>query len=122
MRCDESRLLLPEYSGEPFPHELEVHLATCTACAAEERAYRETLAQVAAIGVETEQLPPRFLDDVLSGLTRPDRVRGVVRRFAHDRSSRYVRARYAAAASIGGVVVGAAALAIMRRRLSRRAA
>jgi len=123
MRCDEVLLILPEYAGEdePFPREVEVHLATCPECAAEEGAYREVLAHVAAIGAETDLLPPRFLEDVLAGLTRPDRVRGAARRFAHDRSARYVRARYAAV-SLGGVVVGAAAIAIIRRRTARRAA
>jgi len=123
MRCEESRLVLPEYAGEgqPFPREMEVHLATCVACAAEERAYREALDHVSALGVDTEPLPPEFLEHVLAGLTRPDRARGVARRFAHNRDSRYVRARYAAV-SLGGVVVGAAALAILRRRTGRRAA
>jgi hypothetical protein len=123
MRCEEARAVLPEYVGEdePFPREMEVHLATCAGCAAEERAYREALAEVAAIGAETEPVPPRLLGEVLSGLTRPDRVRGLARRLAHDRSTPYVRARYAAA-SLGGVVVGAAAIAIIRRRTARRAA
>ena len=123
MRCDEVRLILPEYAGEdePFPQEVEVHLATCTGCAAEERAYREALTLVSAIGGETEPLPPRFLEDVLSRLTRPDHARAAARRFAHDRSARYIRARYAAV-SLGGVMVGAAALAIIRRRTARRAA
>ena len=118
MSCEDVRAALPEYAGEPdpYPHDLEVHLATCAACAAEERIYREALEHVAALRFETQPVPTGFSERVFLRLSRPDRVRGAARRVAH-----HPRARYAAA-SLGGVVVGAAAYALLKRVGRRRAA
>lgn len=119
MRCEEVRRLLPEFAGEgePHPREIEVHLATCRACAAEEARYRGVMSVLASTLHEVEPLPPHFTEDVLAQLVRPRLVlRGHVRRLAHDPRARY------AAASLGGVVVGATAIAIVLRRAGRRTA
>ena len=113
MRCEEVRRLLPEFAGEeePFPHDVEVHLATCRACAEEEARYRGVAAALASARHDLEPLPPQFTEHVLLQLVRPRLVlRGHVRRLAHDRRARY------AAASLGGVVVAATAIAILFRR------
>ncbi len=118
IRCEEAQRLLPEYAGEgePYPRGLEVHLATCTACASEDARYRETALALATLRGATEAVPAGFTEGALTHLARPDIVwRGRVRRLTHDPRTRY------AAASLGGVVVGAAALALLRRRSARRA-
>lgn len=119
MRCEEARSLLPAFAGEeePFPHELEVHLATCRHCAAEEGRYRSVMEAVVALGPGAEEPSPHFVDAVMALVARPSyAVRTRARRLAHDPRARY------AAASLGGAVVGAAAIAILLRRASKRAA
>lgn len=118
MRCEEVREILPGFVGEedPYPHEVEVHLATCPICAADEGGYRGVIETIRGLRFETEPLPPRFAEHVMARLTRPDvRLRGAARRLAHDPRARYAATRYAAA-SLGGVMVGAAAFALLRRR------
>lgn len=117
MRCEDVRQLLPEFTGEgePYPPEVEVHLATCRGCASEESRYRGVVTVLASMRHDYEPLPPRFAEDVLLQLERPRLVlRGRVRRLSHDRRARY------AAASLGGAVVGATAIAILLRRGERR--
>lgn len=124
MRCDQAIASLPRFVGEaePYPHELEVHLATCGGCAAEERAYAEVLDAAQRMRFETEDPPVHLRNVVMAGLTRPDlRLRGAARRMAHDPRPRYAATRYAAV-SLGGMVVGAAAIALIRRRGARRPA
>jgi anti-sigma factor RsiW len=113
MRCEEVRRLLPEFAGEDelHPREVEVHLATCGGCAAEEARYRGVISALISTKLDTEPLPPGFADEVVLQLARPRLVlRGRVRRLAHDPRARYT------AASLGGAVVGATAIAILLRR------
>lgn len=117
MRCDEVRRLLPGFAGEGelHPQQVEVHLATCRTCAAEEARYRGVMSALGSALHDTEPPPPGFTDEVLLQLARPRLVlRGRVRRLAHDPRARYT------AASLGGVVVGATAIAILLRRVGRR--
>lgn len=118
MRCEEARGLLPKYvgEGEPYPHELEVHLATCRGCAREEGRYRRVLSMVESLRDVTEPPPAGLAESVMMLLSRRDVVwRGRVRRVAYDPRARY------AAVSLGGAMVGAAALALLRWRQGRRA-
>lgn len=124
MRCDQTADLLPRYVGEdePYPHELEVHLATCGACAAEERAYAGVIEATQAMRFDTEAPPHELRPLVMARLARPDlRLRGAARRVVHDPRPVYAATRYAAA-SLGGMVVGVAAIALIRRRGTRRTA
>lgn len=117
-RCEEVRPLLSALVGEPFPRDIEVHLATCRACAAEERRYEGIAGVLTAMRHDTSEPPPGFADAVLARATSPSAVwRGHARRLAHDPRARV------AAAGLGGAVVGAAALVLLaRRRASRQAA
>lgn len=114
-KCDEVRPLLAEIVGEPFPREIEIHLATCRACAAEERRYGAISVALARLSGETEAPPAGFADVVLARVHSPSLAwRGHARRLAHDPRTRV------AAAGLGGAVVGAAALALLVRRRSAR--
>lgn len=118
MRCEEVQARLPEYAGEgePYPHEMEVHLATCRECAVEDGRYRDVVAAVRELRGVWEELPEGFTEHVMMSLARPGVIwGGRVRRLASDPRTRY------AAASLGGAVVGAAAIALLLRRGVRRA-
>lgn len=117
MRCDEAEALLPVYAGEdePYPHGLEVHLATCRSCATEDARYREVLREVRSLREAGESLPDGLALRVAERAARLDVAwRGYARRVTHDPRARY------AAAGIGGAVVGAAAIAFLLRRSGRR--
>lgn len=117
MRCDEVVALLPGYAGEeePYPHGLEVHLATCRSCATEDARYREVLSGVRALRDSGQKTPDGLALRVAERAGRPDVAwRGHARRLRHDPRTRY------AAVGIGGAVVGAAAIAFLVRRSSRR--
>lgn len=118
-KCEEVRALLPRYvgEGEPYPHDLEIHLATCSECAAEDARYREVIRAAGSLRQVTEPVPAGMAAAVLDRLDRSDVVvLGLLRRVAQDRRTRY------AAASIGGVVVGATTMAILWRRAARKTA
>jgi len=117
MRCEEVVALLPGYAGEeePYPHGLEVHLATCRSCATEDARYREVLSGVRALRDLGRQAPDGLALRVTERTARPDVAwRGHARRLRRDPRTRY------AAVGIGGAVVGAAAIAFLVRRSSRR--
>jgi len=116
--CEQIRPLLAEGDGEPFPHDVEVHLATCRACAAEERRYGGIAGILAGMRHETEEVPPGLTEAVLARVHSPSLVwREHARRISHDPRARV------AVAGLGGAVVGAAALAfLVRRRAARRPA
>lgn len=117
MRCDEAVALLPAYAGEeaPHPHGLEVHLQTCRSCATEEMRYRELLETVRGLRDAGEPPPERLALRVAERAERLDVAwRGYARRLTHGSRSRY------AAVGIGGAVVGAAAIAFLLRRGTRR--
>jgi anti-sigma factor RsiW len=96
--------------------DFEVHLATCPACARELARYREVLAAVGSLSRSLESPAPGFTDRVLARVTRPVdlwRVRAAT--LARDRRV------HVAAASLGGALVGATAMAFVWRRIARRA-
>ena len=118
-KCEEVQALLPAYVGEdePYPHDLEVHLATCSECAAEDARYREVIRATGSLRFVTDPVPAGMVEAVMDRLVRADVVAlGLLRRVAHDPRARY------AAASIGGVMLGAATIAILWRRAARKAA
>jgi hypothetical protein len=117
MRCEQVRALLPEYAGEPepYPRPVQAHLTVCSGCALEESRYRGLLEVVADLRDEDAPVPAGFSARVAEMLARPELAwRGRVRRLRHDRRTRY------AAAGLGGAVVGAAAIALILRRGTRR--
>lgn len=100
----------------PDVEDFEVHLATCPACARELARYREVMAAVGSLQYSLESPPVGFTDRVLAGVTSPaDLWRSRVSHLAHDRRI------HVAAASLGGALVGATAMAIVWRRVARRA-
>lgn len=117
MRCEEIRLLLPEYVGEDdYPRPLQAHLAACTGCAVEESRYAGLLGMVRDLGDASELTPAGFAERALARLERELAWRIRARRVAHDPRAR------AAAVGLGGALVGAAAIALVLRRNARRRA
>jgi hypothetical protein len=97
------------------PADLDVHLATCAECAGELARYREVIASVASLRGTLEWPSPGFPERVVAHVLGPGQWRVGVRRLAHDRRA------HVAAASLGGALVGAGAIAILWWRLARRA-
>ena len=96
--------------------DVEVHLATCAQCAGELARYREVLTAVASVREVVEEPPEGFRDRLLLQVTDPARRwRSELRRIVHDRRT------HVAAASLGGAVVGAGAIALLWWRVARRA-
>jgi hypothetical protein len=95
--------------------DFEVHLATCAECAGELARYREVLSATGSLRDREVEPPAGFVARVVSTAERPGlRWRADLRRYAHDRRV------HVAAASIGGAVVGAGAIALLWWRLARR--
>jgi hypothetical protein len=100
----------------PEREDFVVHLATCSECAGELARYREVLSAAASLRDEVVEPPPGFVARVVSTVEQPSRRwRADLRRYAHDRRV------HVAAASLGGAVVGAGAIALLWWRLARRA-
>jgi anti-sigma factor RsiW len=100
----------------PEREDFEVHLATCSECAGELARYREIVSAVGALRDDVIEPPPGFVARVVATAERPGlRWRADLRRYAHDRRI------HVAAASLGGAVVGAGAIALLWWRLARRA-
>ncbi len=114
MKCEEVRPLLPELAEGLSPEpDAERHLATCTFCSAELQGYRSIVAEMGALRDVVVEPPPGFLGRVLAEV--PDAApRSVLRRVASDDRFQY------AAFSLGGAVVGAAAIGLLWRRSARR--
>lgn len=96
--------------------DFEVHLATCPQCSGELARYREVTGAVGALREVYEALPLGFSDRVLARVGTPVgmwRSRAVD--LVHDRRM------HVAAASLGGALVGATAMAIVWWRLAKRA-
>ena len=83
MTCDEAKDRLDDYVdgtlGEAELHAVELHLASCPACADEERGLRAFLARVAALPAEVR--PERDLWPGIAGRIAEARPRAVVRTF-----------------------------------------
>jgi anti-sigma factor RsiW len=96
--------------------DFEVHLATCSECAGELARYREVISAVGSLRNEVIEPSPGFVARVVATAERPGlRWRADLRRYAHDRRI------HVAAASLGGVVVGAGTIALLWWRLAHRA-
>jgi anti-sigma factor RsiW len=96
--------------------DFEVHLATCPQCARELARYREVVAAVGSLRGVLETAPAGFTDRVMAQVTSPVWLwRSRVTQLAHDRRA------HVAAASLGGALVGATAMAIVWWRLAKRA-
>jgi hypothetical protein len=113
MKCEQVRPLLPELaegiSAEP---DVERHLATCSSCSKELEGYRSIIAEMNALREVVTEPPPGFLGRVLAEV--PDARRSVLKRVASDERFQY------AAFSLGGALVGAAAIGLLWRRSARR--
>ena len=114
MRCEQVRPLMPELAeGLPAEAEVERHLATCASCSAELQGYRSIVAEMSALRDVVTEPPPGFLGRVLAEV--PDAARrSVLKRVASDERFQY------AALSLGGALVGAAAIGLLWRRSARR--
>jgi anti-sigma factor RsiW len=115
MRCEEVRQVLPELAEvelrEAGP--VEAHLASCVACSAELARYRMIVLELAAMREDLVEPADGFVEQLLA-LAPTSRWRVLTRRVATDGRVQV------AAASVGGLLVGAAALGLMRRRAARR--
>jgi anti-sigma factor RsiW len=130
IRCDAIRDLLPEYA-EPGPRPagaVEVHLASCDACAVELEAYRSLLSSLAAYREHEVTAPEGFLDASLHTARSASLRRRIPRRAellaASARTTDAIRrhgtgVRYVAA-TVGGAAAGATAIAIVWWSLGRR--
>ena len=114
MRCEQVRPRLPELAeGIPSEPEVERHLATCSSCSAELEGYRSIVADMGALRDVMTEPPQGFLERVLAEVPYMSR-RSVLRRVAADERFQY------AALSLGGALVGAAAIGLLWRRSARR--
>jgi hypothetical protein len=96
--------------------DIDVHLATCQDCAGEAARYREVLAAVGSLRQVVEPVPAGLQSRVVASVLEPtDRLRAGLVRALHDRRL------HVAAASLGGAVVGAGAIALIWWRAARRA-
>ncbi len=114
MRCEQVRPLMPELAEGVLPDaEVERHLARCASCSAQLEGYRGLVAEMGALREVVIEPPPGFLGRVLAEV--PDAVRpSVLKRVASDERFQY------AAFSLGGALVGAAAMGLLWRRSARR--
>jgi hypothetical protein len=115
MRCEEVRPLLVELAEGNLREagEVELHIASCGACSVELGRYRTVVLEMAALRDVLAEPAPGFLERVLAVI--PERNwRTTVHRVASNERVHY------AALSLGGVVVGATAIALLWRRAARR--
>ena len=115
MRCEEVRPLLAELAEGKLQvaGPVQSHLAACAACSHELRRYRAIVLELATLREDLLEPPAGFLQRVLA-LTPTSRWRVLSRRAATDPRLQV------AAASMGGLLVGAAAVGLLRRRSARR--
>jgi anti-sigma factor RsiW len=114
MKCEEVRPLLPELA-EGMPREagaVEVHLATCAACSAELARYRSIILELTALREVLAEPSEGFLARVLAEIPE-SHWRALVQRVATDDRLHY------AVFSLGGAVVGAAAIGVLWWRARR---
>jgi hypothetical protein len=115
MRCEEVRPLLPELAEGNLREagELERHLSSCVGCSTELGRYRAVIMEMAALREVLAEPAPGFLERVLSEI--PERNwRSTLHRVASDQRV------HVAAVSVGGAVIGAAAIGLLWRRVARR--
>jgi hypothetical protein len=117
MRCEEVRPLLAEMAeaGAGMTPEVASHLGACASCSAELGRYRATLMGLSSLRDDVLEPPARVLERALAGVP-VWRRRLLTRRVWADERIRYT------ALSLGGVVVGAVAMGMLRRRAAARRA
>jgi hypothetical protein len=115
VKCEEVRPLLPELAdvGLRPAGPAEEHLAGCVTCSAELGRYRALIHELSVLRGSLEEPPEGFLARLLAQLPEPERA-GLLRRVAADERLQY------AALSLGGVVVGAAAIGLLWWRSARK--
>ncbi|HEX9410449.1 MAG TPA: hypothetical protein VF986_01960 [Actinomycetota bacterium] len=115
MRCEDVRPLFPELAGGVSERaaEVEAHLGSCAACSAELGRYRATMLQLSALREDLVEPPKAALERALARVPAW-RWRLMSRRIVVDERLRY------AALSLGGVIAGAVAMGLLRRRAARR--
>src|SRR5690349_20736501 len=111
MRCEEVRPLLPELAegGLRPVGPVEMHLSNCADCSEELRRYRSVILSLAELRDGLEEAPAALLAQI----PEAERRRGLVRVASDDRVQH-------AALSLGGVAVGATAVALLWWRAARR--
>jgi hypothetical protein len=99
----------------PEAQDLEVHLATCSECAGELAQYRGLLGAMGNLKHHLEDTPPGFAAGILAlvAATEQGLAERVVR-VAHDPRVQV------AAASVGGLLLGAAAIGVIWWRAAKR--
>jgi hypothetical protein len=115
VRCEEVRPLLPGLADEAEPPDPSVaeHLSTCSSCSEELAGYRLLLLDLALLRHSLVAVPLGFLGRVLDHL--PDTgERHLIGRVASDERVQH------AALSVGGAMVGAAAIGLLWWRAARR--
>ncbi len=114
MKCEEVRPRLPELAeGIPADPEVERHLATCSTCPVELEGYRSIVAHMGVLRDVVTEPPPGFLERMIAEVPYMSR-RSVLKRVTSDERFQY------AALSLGGALVGAAAIGLLWRRSARR--
>jgi len=115
MKCEEVRPLLSDMAEGVSERavEIEEHLGSCAACSAELGRYRATMLQLSALREDLAEPPAGAVERALAQVPAW-RWRLLARRAMVDERVRY------AALSLGGVVVGAVAFGLIRRRAARR--
>ena len=95
--------------------DLEVHLATCPECSGELAQYRGLLGGMSSLRHQLEETPPGFTAGVLALVAAAEQGWGErVLRVAQDPRA------HVAAASVGGLIVGAVAIGVIWWRTVRR--
>jgi hypothetical protein len=96
--------------------DLEVHLATCSDCSGELAQYKGLLGSMASLRYQLEETPPGFAAGILALVAATEQGWGerVVRVVNDPRA-------HVAAASVGGLLLGAAAIGVIWWRAARRA-
>ena len=95
--------------------DLDVHLATCSECAGELADYRGLLSRMDSLRHHAEATPPGFTAGIVSFVASADKGWAEkILRLVHDQRA------HVAAASLGGAVLGAAAIGLIWWRAARR--
>jgi Putative zinc-finger len=115
MRCEEIRPLLPELAEGNLREagEVERHLASCAGCSADLGRYRTLLMEMSSLREVVAEPRPEFLQRVLSSIPG----RGWWTKLHRVASDERV---HVAAVSVGGAVLGAAAVGLLWWRSARR--
>lgn len=115
MRCEDVRELMPELAGGELREagEAEVHLATCADCSSELERYRSVVLSLTSLRDQLIEPSEALLARLLANLPEAHRHR-VLHRVATDERFQH------AAFSVGGALVGAAAVGLVWWRVARR--